>query len=185
MTETQHNTDGTEVQADEQDDVDYSVDEDARSHEQAVDEHESALNRRAFVKAAGATGVAAATGVGMTGNVAAQSDDGWLDALPQFSTEDIVDGAVMASAVGLPVIGGAVSAGYYGAKLVDDVLSDLGDSPAASTVHDSIYNDALLAEKNVAEAINEAQNEIDQTAALSRAEAKAIAFKAISNGASQ
>lgn len=183
MTKTQHNnTDGTEVQADNQE---YSLDEDARSHEQAKEDHERALNRRTFIKAAAATG-AAATGVGAsTGSVAAQSDGGWIPDLPEFAPDNFAEGAVMSAAAGLPIVGGAASAGYFGAKAVADILSDLDDNPAASTVHDSIYNDALLTEKQVVEAINEAQNEIEQTAALSRAEAKAIAFKAISNGASQ
>ncbi|WP_141212220.1 twin-arginine translocation signal domain-containing protein [Halorubrum ezzemoulense] len=178
MTQTQHNnTDGTGEQADNQD---YSVDEDARSHEQAVDDHESAINRRTFVKAAGATAGGLALG---TGNVAAQSDGGWLDALPD--DWQIGAGATMTAAAGLPIIGAGVSAAYFGGKAVADVLGSLDDGASASTVHDSLYNDALLLEKNVAEAINEAQNEIDQTAALSRAEAKSIAFKAISNGASE
>lgn len=166
-------------------DTDVQVDEQSRSHEQAVQDHERSLNRRDFAKAVGTA--TAATAVG-TGGVSAQSTtDDWIDGLVDGA--DVVIGEAADNidwkTAGVSLVSGPVGAAYFSGRTAVDVLQELGDNPNVSTVQDAMYNDAILAEKQVVEAVNSTTEEIQQTAGLSRAEGKAVAFKAISNGQSQ
>lgn len=162
--------------------TEVQVEEDSRTLDEAVEDHERAIGRRDFGKGAVATTLATTFGVG---NVSGQSsDEGWIDGL--VSGADVVIGEAADnidwSTAGIALASGPVGAGYFAGRTAVDVLQELGDNPGVNTIHDAIYNDAILSEKDVVEAINSAQQEIEQTAGLARAEGKSVAFKAISNG---
>jgi hypothetical protein len=129
--------------------------------------------RRDFLKGLGATG--AAVGLGATSQTkAAQSV---LDSV----TEDAE--AIVPLVVGTMAV---VLTGQAAASAIKrNLMHDSGGGSAGSTLWDTIYENAILEARDISQQVNDAYDELDQTAALARSEAKTKAAKKIAAGGTE